>query len=635
MNTFHFLRPAWLLALLPLLALLIWLWRRQLRSRSWQAVCDPELLPHLLLGRSRRRANWPLWLLLSGGLLALLALAGPTWHRQPQPLFRQQSALVVLLDLSRSMAAADLKPSRMERARLKIEDLLSQRREGQTALVAFAGDAFAVTPLTDDTNTIRALLQSLDPELMPVQGSDPQRAIELGGKLLRQAGLQRGRLLLITDEDRPERAMAAARQLRKQGFELGILGVGTPDGAPIPMAGGGFLKDNRGDLVLPKLHEQGLRQLAAAGGGAYRRLSIDDSDLQGLLTGLESHRLDKAEAVNGKMGQRWREEGVWLLWPLALLAALAFRRGWLILLVLVMLPLPAHALSWQDLWQRPDQQAAAAFAAGAYDQAAQKFQDPRWKASALYRNGQFQAADEALKESHTADDWYNRGNALARGGQLQQALQAYGQALKLQPDHADAWANKDLVEKALRQQQQPQQNHSQPPQSKNQQKSQQDQQSRPQQSPQGQQDGGKQPENAQGSGKDQSQPSPQAGGDHAGQSGDAGSTADNRSAESAEHAPQGDQRGTDPAGTSQAKTENSDKQNAEPDSGQTVRQKAGKQGSNSQTAVAEAEETTDPQQQASRQWLQGIPDDPGGLLRRKFLYQYRQRGQQLETDRPW
>ena len=166
-------------------------------------------------------------------------------------------------------------------------------------------------------------------------------------------------------------------------------------------------------------------------------------------------------------------------------------------------------------------------------------------------------------------------------GQLQQALQAYGQALKLQPEHADARANKDLVEKALRQQQQPQQNNAQPPQSKNQQKSPQDQQSRPQQSPQGQQDGGKQPENAQGSGKDQSQPSPQAGGDHAGQNGNAGSTAENPSAESAEPAPQGDQRGTDPAGTSQAKTENSDKQNAEPDSGQTVRQKAGKQGSNS------------------------------------------------------
>ena len=118
MSHFHFLRPEWFLALLPLLLLLFWLARRQLHGRSWQAVCDPELLPYLLLGRSVRRANWPLWLLLTGVLLAILALAGPVWERQPQPLFRQQSALVILFDLSRSMEVADLRPSRFLRAQL-------------------------------------------------------------------------------------------------------------------------------------------------------------------------------------------------------------------------------------------------------------------------------------------------------------------------------------------------------------------------------------------------------------------------------------------------------------------------------------------------------------------------------------
>lgn len=627
MSDFHFLRPVWLLALPPLLMLLVWLWRRQLRSRSWQAVCDPELLPHLLLGRSRRRANWPLWLLLGGGLLAVLALAGPAWRKQPQPLFRQQSALVVLLDLSNSMNAGDLKPSRLERARLKVEDLLRQRREGQTALIAFAGDAFVVTPLTDDTNTIRALLQSLDPALMPVQGSEPQRGVALGIQLLQQAGLRRGRLLLITDEDRPERLTTAARDVHQQGFELAVLGVGTPDGAPVPLAEGGFLKDDRGDLVLPKLDEPGLQKLAAAGGGAYRRLSIDDGDLQGLLGGLEQHRLDRAEAARGKTGQRWREEGVWLLWPLVLLGALAFRRGWLLVLALVLLqPLPAQAFSWQDLWQRPDQQASAAFAAGEYQQAGKLFEDPRWRASALFRDGRYQEAAEALEAPQSADDWYNRGNALAHGGQLPLALQAYAKALELQPEHADARYNRDLVQQALEQQQNPpqpqgegdqQQSDGKEPRTDGQQR----QSGNDRQQPDGQQPDGEQGEKPQGA--QDSPPSPT----------EPGESGAGQSVEDRLQPPPSSLQPRDPEGQEAAEANSGAPPAQEPAQAASSEQD-GRPPSGGMAAGA-AEDSADDLPEADRQWLRRIPDDPGGLLRRKFLYQYRQRGRQLETDRPW
>jgi Ca-activated chloride channel family protein len=609
MNAFHFLRPSWLLALPPMLALLFWLWRKQLRSRSWQQVCDPELLPHLLLGRSRRRANWPLWLLLLGALLAVIALAGPAWHRQPQPLFRQQSALVILLDLSRSMAAADLKPSRLQHARLKVEDLLNLRLEGQTALIAFAGDAFAVTPLTDDRNTIRALLQSLDPDLMPVQGSEPRRAIGLGLELLQQAGLKRGRLLLVTDEDRPERAMDAARQLPPKGVELAVLGVGTAAGAPVPLAGGGFLKDGRGDMVLPGLDETGLRALAGAGGGSYRRLSIDDGDLRGLLAGLENHRLDQAEQVAGKAGQRWREEGVWLLWPLVLLAALAFRRGWLLLLVLMMLPMPAQALSWKDLWQRPDQQAAAAFAEGNFAQAGNMFRDPRWKAAALYRKGDYQAAAETLRQPESADDWYNRGIALARDGQLPQALEAYRQALSINPDLADARSNKKVVEEALGQQQQQKEQKSGDP------------------SEDGQ-PGQNSPDSR------ESSSSPKSDGESSQPSGDSPPQADRSPADR-------DQDGKEPAAAKgepdPAETKDSTgEQNASPHQEGAEREaKEQDRARDATAATANDDALSEEEQQAAQLLLQLIPDDPGGLLRRKFLYQYRQRGRQLETDRPW
>jgi Ca-activated chloride channel family protein len=473
MSDFHFLRPEWFLALPVALGLLWLLWNRQLRSCSWQEICDPVLLPHLLLGRSQRRANWPLWLMLTGLLLSLTALAGPTWKKQPQPLLRQQSALVILLDLSRSMNAGDLKPSRLERARLKIKDILHQRREGQTALVAFAGDAFVVTPLTDDTHTIELLLNSLDPELMPVQGSHPTRAMDLGAELLQHAGLEKGILLLVTDEDRPQAAETAAHELTQQGIELEILGVGTPEGAPIPLANGGFFKDARGNMVLPQLDETALRQLAAAGGGRYRRLSTDDSDFHYLLAAIDNHRLDQSKQETSRLGDRWQEAGIWLLLPLALLAASAFRRGWLaIFALLLLLPPSAEALEWQDLWQRPDQQAHNAFESGDYEAAANRFENQRWKSSALYRSGDYDAALKVQPEAHSADDWYNRGNIMARSGKLPEALKAYDQALKLNPDDEDTKTNRKLVEDALKRQQKQNQQKQASQQDKNQQQSQ-------------------------------------------------------------------------------------------------------------------------------------------------------------------
>ena len=625
MSHFHFLRPEWFLALLPLLLMLFWLVRQQLQSRSWQAVCDPELLPHLLLDRSVRRANWPFWLLLVGLLLAIFALAGPVWKRQPQPLFRQQSALVILLDLSRSMEVADLRPSRFLRARLKIADLLRQRKEGQTALIVFAADAFTVTPLTEDRHTIEALLKSLDPELMPVQGSDLGRAIQRGERLLQQAGLRRGRLLLVTDEDRPERFLGAAEQLKKHGFELEVLGVGTPNGAPIPLPGGGFFKDGKGNLVLPKLNSAGLRQLAAAGGGNYHQLSVDDTDLNSLLAGLEDHRLDSSGKTAAATGDRWREEGVWLLWPLTLLGALAFRRGWLLVLTLLLLvPPPAEAFSWSELWQTPDQQAAKAFTEKDYAGAAQQFQDQHWKASALYRAGKYSAAAELLSSPQSADDWYNQGNALAKSGDLPAALKAYQQALKLKPGDVDTEFNKKLVEEALKQQQKQQNEKNQ--QNKN--------------GKQNKSGNKKKGENQQNKSADK-QESSDAGDQSADQQQRSPSPSKNNSKNQGQQK-QSDEKNSKPQKGDSSPSAAAEKGQKAAEQPPEIAQKRAEKPSAKQaepppnSAASSADKTPETaEQRESRLLLQQIPDDPGGLLRRKFLYQYRQRGQQPETDRSW
>ena len=624
MSEFHFLRPWWFAALLPLLILLWILWQRQLHSRSWQDICDPELLSHLLIGKSTRRANWPLAFLLIGALIGVSALAGPTWQKQPQPVLRQQSALIIALDVSRSMLVADLKPSRLVRARLKIEDILRQRREGQTALIAFTADAFTVTPLTDDTRTIQALLGSLDPDMMPVPGSRPPKAFELAGQLLKQAGLSKGKLLLVSDEDRPQQSMAAASQLREQGLELDIIGVGTPEGAPIPLAGGGFFKDRQGNMVLPRLNESGLRELAAAGGGAYRRLAIDDSDFKVLLKDLSNRRLDEAEKGGERTGDLWQDAGVWLVWPLALLALCGFRRGWLLVFPLLLLvPPSAQAFEWSELWQNSQQQAYEKYQQGAYQDAAKQFADPRWQAGSHYQAGDYEAALGAAPQPETADDWYNRGNMLAQSGTLQDALKAYDEALKRDPESADAKANRDLVEQALKQQNQQQQNdQGEQGQSSDQQDPQQGEDQKQQQSQGDNVDQSQNPDPGQQQNADQQN---QKQSDNQQQAGQQAADKQQNAAQDSKDKPQ----------PQQAHTADSEQQDQAAQAADQHQQEGEKQGQ--QAAMADNSESQQPEDPELQQWLRRVPDDPGGLLRRKFQYQYRQMYQQggQEDERSW
>ncbi|MFA6687432.1 MAG: VWA domain-containing protein, partial [Desulfuromonas sp.] len=392
-SDFHFLRPLWLLAFPALALLLLWVRRRHAcPTRGWAEVCDPHLLPHILVNSASTQKRWGLRATLTALALFSVALAGPTWERVEQPLFSRTSALVLVLDLSPSMYATDLKPSRLRQARLKIADLLQQRHEGYTALVVFAAQPYSVTPLTDDTRTIAALLDSLDPDIMPVPGSNPALALKKGVQLLRQAGHDRGTLLLLTDEDEPAAYVDAVREIHQSGYRVSVLGVGTTEGAPVPQRGGGFVRDGGGNIVLPALHEEGLQQLAAAGGGEYRRLRLEDSDFSALIPQGEVEDSLNGEQQN-PLGQVWRDAGVWLLWPLALLVAFIFRRGWLLCIALLfMLPPGVQAAAgsatrWDSLWHNADQQGAQHFSRENYEAASSTFQDQRWRASALYRQG--------------------------------------------------------------------------------------------------------------------------------------------------------------------------------------------------------------------------------------------------------
>ncbi len=587
---FHFIRPYWLLAGIPFLLILVLMLKNKLVQGNWSAVCDAALLPYLLQEKPVNASRWPLTTGAIAALLVIIALAGPTWERIPSPVFRNDSALVIALDLSRSMDAADIKPSRLIMARYKIADILKQRKDGQTALLVYAGDAFTVTPLTDDNETIDSQLSALTTDIMPSQGSDTALVLEKAVDLFKQAGLQKGRILLVTDGVDPGKTRAAVKALGK--YRLSILGVGTDDGAPIALPEGGFLKDRQGTIVVPKLNSGELVQLAQMGKGIYQTITANDEDIQALLANADKSAQQQGGENDNLLLDQWAEKGPWLLLPVLPLAALMFRKGLLCLALVLILPIPktSYALGWQDLWQTKDQQAQQAYKKQDFAKAAEQFENPDWKAAAYYKAGKYDQALENLKSSKSENSAYNQGNVLAKAGQFEEAIKAYEKALAINPDDSDAKYNKEVVEKALEKQKQ--------------EKKQQDQKKDDKQSA-----------------KDDSQQNKD------------GEPSDEQKSEQDKTEAKPEQK---PEQKSSDQQQSEDKQEQEPKAEQqkpeaeTAEQGKDKKQAKEQTPASP--QPTDEQQQANEQWLKRIPDDPAGLLKRKFKYQYGQRGRQTNGD---
>ena len=557
----HFIRPGWLL-LLPLVVLLPWAWRRMQRAAGdWARVCDPHLLRWLSVEQSagRGRRGFGAWMAGLALALAILALSGPSWQKLPDASYSARDARVVAVDLSHSMLAEDLKPNRLTRARYRLADLLSATEEGQVGMVAFAGDAYVVSPLTNDMNTIANLLPALRPDIMPVSGSRADRALELAASLLERSGMARGEILLVTDSA-DAAVRARARELRDDGIITSVLAVGTTKGAPIP-SGGGFVSDRAGNVVIARLERPGLQDLARAGGGAYTELGPSSSEATpwGAVDGAGFELRDDA------LGERWKDAGPWLLLLLIPLALAGFRRGLFFLLPVVLangllLPGEARASTWDDLWLRKDQQAWRALEADRPQEAASLARAPELAGEAWYRSGEYANAAEAWRGLDGADAQYNLGNALAQQGDFDGAIAAYDRALAHDPDMLDAIYNRNLVEKLKQQQEQQQQEQGDP----------------------GENDSSE--EQQQGEDEQESQESEQD---------------------------EGQQSESDDA------AEESEENQA-----------------NAQQQEQEAQ-WTEEDAQAMEQWLRRIPDDPGGLLRRKFRYQHQQRGAPEDERETW
>lgn len=646
---FHFLRPAALLLLLAL-PLCWYAWRHgRTDAGAWRGAVDAHLLPHLLERVDGGSARGGLLLAASLWVLACVALAGPAWEREPMPLYRNQAARVLVLELAPSMAAQDVKPSRLERARYKLDDILSRSRDYQTALLAYAGDAFVAAPLTDDVETVRNLVDALDPTTMPVIGNATGRAIDAAAGLIEQAGLHRGEIVLLADSVSHD-ATAAARRAHTHGFDVSVIGVGTGAGAPVALAQGDFLKDDDGNVVISRLDEAGLRAVAAAGGGRYATLAADAGDLDTVLAPTVDVDARAGRTDGEAASARWRDRGPWLLLALLPLALASFRRGWLMVFALAaLMPSPrARAASFEDLWQRADQQAAAALAAGDAKRAAELAPTPEWRGGAAYRSGDFAAAESAYAQASGADAAYNRGNALAKLGRYEEAIAAYDEALKREPGMADAEANRKAVEDFMRQRKQQdssqgqQQPHDGDDPSQDGRASQQGGASKPEdgeRKPDGQDESGDDANKQDGRQNDRDTRDGEQGEQQQGDQAQPGESRQDPHGQSPDEkgAQDSAQRGGRPQDAS-GRTGEAGEQKPDAQQQQALKQAVdraladpGKDAASGEPAraVQEAPEddATREKRQALEHWLERVPDDPGGLLRRKFQLEYQRRQQ--------
>jgi Ca-activated chloride channel family protein len=430
------------------------------------------------------------------------------------------------------------------------------------------------------------MLESLTTEIMPHQGSLLAPALARAARLFDDAGATDGRVLLLTDgvADRAE-AVAAARELSVRGFDISVLAVGTPEGDVVRNFSGELIKDDSGQIVVARTDVAALAAVSAAGNGRFAMLTADDTDLDALLSAGE------ASFANGVLNEDfetdvWREEGPLIVLLCLPLVALLFRRGLIVAVAAFMLLPPPHASAgvWQDLWLTPDQQAQKRFDAEDYAGATEQFNNRQWRAAAAYRAGEYEKSAQLLGDLDDVEAHYNRGNALALAGDVEAAKEAYRSALARNPAHEDAKHNLELLDQLPE-----------PP---------------PQQgdSSDDQQQGEESGEQQQSDDGQSGEQDPSQSGDSQSQNSDSGETGDGEQSD-------------DPSAAQEEQEAEGEQEQADAEEGD---ESEGEQREGEGRALSEEEQEQD---LAAEQWLRQVPDDPGGLLRRKFERQYRLRYQ--------
>jgi len=661
----EFIRPYWLLGIIAVFIFAFW--RYTQHSNKQTKIIASHLSEHLLtLPETTNTKRFALNLL---AIIAFFALSGPSIRSVQSPVYEKQQAQVIAFDLSYSMYATDIKPNRLSRAKYKAMDLLKQWTEGDKALIAYAGDAFTITPLTKDSNAIINHVPNLSPDLMPVRGSRPDLALNKAISLLTNAGYQQGHIVFITDGFDQTSLKAMQQSLQDTNWMVSVLAMATDQGAPIQLQDGSLLKNNNGNIVIPKLEKDKLYPVAQLSSGLYLPFDATGQDITKLVkhyTNDNTFKKNDNAAVNTE-NKQLLDDGYWLSFLLIPLFMLLFRKGvFYIALFSLMLPLTTPKVE-ASIWENDQQNAYQAFQNGDYKTASENFEDLNWKGSALFKDKKYKQAESVYlqqqkEQPNNAQTVYNLGNAQAMQEKYQQALASYNAALKLKPDFKQAQRNKEQVEKILNQQQQ-KKNQDQKNNDKNDQSSS-DQQEQQEQSSQQQQEQSSQQQQEQSSQQQQEQSSQQQQEQNSQQQQEQNSqqqqeqNSQQQQEQNSQQQQEQNSQQQQEQNSQQQQEQNSQQQQEQSSQQQQEQNNQQQQEQNSQQqqeeesqqqaeqAQSEQQENTEQQEEQleyqSQQitesldetnqeyeelpnWLKNMPDDPALLLRNKMQLEYRKR----------
>jgi Ca-activated chloride channel family protein len=455
---FHFLRPAWALVIIPWLVITLVQNRRQASRDMFGGIIAPHLLEHLRMQRFEQRWLNPVNFTKVLMVFLLVLLMGPTWRQQPSPLNQDEAALVILLDVSSSMQQTDIQPSRLQRAKQKISDLLALRPDKKAALIVYAGSAHTVLSLTADREILSQYLAAIAPAIMPRAGKFPEYTLPLVAQVLRESDAP-ATVVMFTDGLGSDSAGAFEQWFKQSGDQLLVVGVGT----------------EREEEGLAPLERRSLEQLASATGGSYLDITVDDSDVRRL-----NRRIDSHFVVIQDSALPWLDSGYVLVFPAMALFLMWFRRGWTLTWAWLLVPLlvagspgPAQAqaeapvaaaetreaptasslhspLQWfADLWLSADQQGRLLLQWGEYRAAATRFDDPMWKGLAYYYAEDFMLAAEYFSRSDSDDALFDEANARAHARDYVRAVNRYDRLLARNPDYPGARHNRERVQELI------------------------------------------------------------------------------------------------------------------------------------------------------------------------------------------
>ncbi|TMN73595.1 hypothetical protein CWB85_02705 [Pseudoalteromonas sp. S1727] len=620
---FEFIRPTVLWLLVPVCVVFAIAMLKHKNAKQAELIA-----PHLakfVISNNTQQHSQPMWLIALFAVLAVIFSAGPSFEEKQVPVFQSKNARVIVMDMSLSMYSTDIAPSRLVQARFKALDMIKLFKEGDTALVAYAGTAYTISPLTTDATTLENLIPSLSPDIMPDKGSNVLAGLDTAKELLTQAGYLEGDIILVTDGIEQSEQNDISQFTGNNPYRLNIYGVGTEQGAPIKLPEGGFLKDSYGQIVVPTINTSLLNSLAKNSGGKFTTYQPSARDIQTFAPSANSEVLK-----NEKQSQAlWRiDAGIYGLFILLPMMMWIFRRGAFAAAFLVVCFLPqqnAYAVALPTLFKNQDQRALDAYQQGEYEQAATA-DSSQLKGAALYQQGNFDAALAQFSEDKSPTGLYNYGNALAKAGKLEEAINAYQQAQQLQDNFTQAKENQALVEQLLQQQEQQQQQEGQDGEQNQDQDSQDGEQGQDQQNKDKSQQGEQADQDEQSQQNDESQQSDeQQDGKPSGQQSDEQN--DPQMEAEPEQADENDAQQTDAQSEAKDEPENDEPQaQLSPEQQQQAEEAAKQQAMQAHTAELTNEEKEKAQQLS--QLLRKVPDDPAILLRNKMQLEAQKRNYQ-------